>query len=191
MNSDRKYHHGKLRATLLEAAEEIIREHGEEAVTLRECARRAGVSHSAPLNHFPDRHALLYAIVENKWAEFADALEAAKVGSDDPREALVKVGHAYIRFGRANRNVFGLMMRCDLAEDPAGGKPEGAGRSYGVLRESLAACTSKVESLELFCDFAWSLVQGFIEISSLRPGAESDHDHVDALLRLLFVGIEG
>ena len=57
------YHHGDLRAALLQAAGEILEKEGLEALSLREAARRAGVSHNAPYRHFPDRDSLLAALV--------------------------------------------------------------------------------------------------------------------------------
>src|SRR5947209_2974095 len=63
-NGARPYHHGNLRAELLAAAEQTVRERGVEALSLRELARRVGVSHGAPRRHFADRQALLDALAQ-------------------------------------------------------------------------------------------------------------------------------
>ena len=62
MNPKRRYHHGDLKRALLDAALELVRTKGAEAFTLREVARRAGVSHNAPYRHFRDRGELLAAV---------------------------------------------------------------------------------------------------------------------------------
>lgn len=72
------YHHGNLRATLLEAAERSLRENGAEQLSLRELAREAGVSHAAPRRHFADRQALLDALAESGFARLGAELRTAR-----------------------------------------------------------------------------------------------------------------
>src|SRR5262249_42865731 len=74
---DPPYHHGRLRAALLTEAERVLREDGIEALSLRELARRAGVSHAAPRRHFTDRQALLDALAEAGFTRLADEMHAA------------------------------------------------------------------------------------------------------------------
>jgi AcrR family transcriptional regulator len=69
------YHHGALREALVEAAEALIREQGLEAFTLRECARRAGVSHAAPAHHFGDARGLLTACAAAGMERLADTID--------------------------------------------------------------------------------------------------------------------
>ena len=69
------YHHGALRAALIEAAEALLREDGIESFSLRECARRAGVSHAAPAHHFGDARGLLTACAAAGFNQLADAME--------------------------------------------------------------------------------------------------------------------
>jgi AcrR family transcriptional regulator len=74
----RSYHHGALRQELIREGRALLIEHGQQAVTVRELARRAGVSHGAPLRHFRDRDAVLDAIAADGFDELRGHLEAAR-----------------------------------------------------------------------------------------------------------------
>ena len=78
--SDRPYHHGALRPALLAAAEAVIAERGVDGFSLRETARRAGVSPAAPAHHFGDARGLLTALATEAFRRFGDALEASDPG---------------------------------------------------------------------------------------------------------------
>ena len=95
------YHHGELRPALLRAAAKILEKEGRDAISLRDLARRAGVSHNAPYRHFADRQALLAALADEGFVLLAMALEAKPW-----REQAM----AYLRFGRANPERFRLMF---------------------------------------------------------------------------------
>ena len=73
---ERPYHHGALRAALIEAAEAVIAERGVDGFSLRETARRAGVSPAAPAHHFGDARGLLTALAAEAFRRFGDALAA-------------------------------------------------------------------------------------------------------------------
>jgi AcrR family transcriptional regulator len=95
-----KYHHGDLRNALIAAALELIAEHGVEGFTLRDCARKAGVSVAAPYRHFQDRDDLLASVAADCMARIGDAMERAveAAGTDDPLLAFRATGIAYVRF---------------------------------------------------------------------------------------------
>ena len=78
-NTTDAYHHGSLPEALLVAVDEIVIAQGLENVSLREAARRAGVSHSAPAHHFGDKDGLLAAYAEQGFSMLADSLEAAAI----------------------------------------------------------------------------------------------------------------
>src|SRR5262245_1682880 len=101
MSTSASYHHGDLRQAVLQTAGEIIEKEGLEALSLREVARRAGVSHSAPYRHFPDRERLLAALVEEGFSMLAEALEKR------PRR---EMGEAYVEFALAHPERFRLMF---------------------------------------------------------------------------------
>src|SRR5438445_6807467 len=111
------YHHGDLRAALLRAAEAILAERGVEGFSLRETARRAGVSSGAPKHHFRDVRALLTAIATLAFDELADRLEAANSErSADRKTRIHRQGAAYVRFALEQRARFDLMWRVALLD---------------------------------------------------------------------------
>src|SRR5687768_10873441 len=81
-SGQRTYHHGALRSALLSAAEALLEERGIDRFSLRETARRAGVSPAAPAHHFGDARGLLTAIATEGFQSLGDVLEAADVGKD-------------------------------------------------------------------------------------------------------------
>jgi AcrR family transcriptional regulator len=112
----RPYHHGNLRRALLDAALEEITERGPVAFSLRELARRAGVSHAAPAHHFGDKTGLLTAIATEGYELLGAALRDALATG-----AFLDVGLAYIGFAIEHPAHFDVMFRPDLfrADDPA------------------------------------------------------------------------
>jgi AcrR family transcriptional regulator len=113
----RPYHHGDLRAALIEAAAQVAAEQGITALSLREAARRAGVSQAAPYHYFTDKSALLAAVAEEGFRLFdrsqAAALDAAP---PDPVQRLQALGAAYLRFALEQPHYFKVMFRPHLVE---------------------------------------------------------------------------
>jgi AcrR family transcriptional regulator len=112
MGAPRPYHHGNLRAALIEAGVELARVGGPDAVTLREACRRVGVSHTAAYRHFSDRDALLAAVADAAMDTLAELIERLIDGADGPdpaaaAEAGVRAtGRAYIRFAISEPGLF-------------------------------------------------------------------------------------
>jgi AcrR family transcriptional regulator len=133
--TERPYHHGNLRAALLEEAERTVREQGVEQLSLRELARRLGVSHGAPRRHFADRQALLDALAENGFArlgaELRDAIDAA---GDDFRARLQATAAAYVRFATRDAALLELMFAGKHREE-SGAIQDAAVRAFSVMLE--------------------------------------------------------
>ncbi|WP_286253529.1 TetR/AcrR family transcriptional regulator [Streptomyces graminofaciens] len=104
--AERPYHHGDLRRAILSAALDVIAADGPSALSLRDLARRAGVSHAAPAHHFKDRTGLLTAIA----AEGHGLLAAALAEAEDLRDTGVR----YVRFAREHPAHFQVMFRPEL-----------------------------------------------------------------------------
>lgn len=105
------YHHGDLRRALVETAAEMLREERGWQFTLREVARRAGVSHGAPYKHFPDKAALLAELALAGFDQLRLAMEAAATPRPSLlRDELLVTARAYIDFGVRNPSLYRLMF---------------------------------------------------------------------------------
>jgi AcrR family transcriptional regulator len=121
-----RYHHGDLRRALVSAAVELVQESGPEGITLREAARRAGVTHAAPYRHFADKEALLAAVAEQGFAQLGSALRSALAGAEAPSGGagspralpgkIEALGVAYVRFARENPSQFRVMFGSLIAD---------------------------------------------------------------------------
>ena len=151
------YHHGDLRAALVQAAAALLDERGVQGVTLREAARRAGVSHGAPYRHFLGREALLTELAREGFARLVAALDAAA-----PRGGR-EVARAYIHFALAQPHRFRLMF--ELA---AGAGREAGWRDalQGTARAFAGAFSGLAEARDAqrAAVAAWSLVHGLAQL---------------------------
>jgi AcrR family transcriptional regulator len=175
-----RYHHGDLPNALRRAAVEVIEERGLGAFSLREVARRAGVSHNAPAHHFGDMRGLLTSLAIQGFEVLHAATTAAAAPIDDPVDRLMAIGTAYLEVAKSHRAHCDVMFRIDLvdADDPA---LVAAGmRAYGVLEDAVRAVID-AEGLDVDVDDAvwlcWSAMQGLVELEpkiaalSARKGA--------------------
>lgn len=105
----------RLKETLIDEAFAVIEESGVEGLSLREVARRLGVSHQAPYKHFPSRDHILAAVVARCFEEFAAHLEARPTRSD-PFEDLGQMGLAYLEYAQANPLKYRLMFNSPLPD---------------------------------------------------------------------------
>jgi AcrR family transcriptional regulator len=132
---ERPYHHGDLRRTLLEQAERTLRERGVQALSLRELAREAGVSHSAPRRHFADRQALLDALAQDGFARLGETLRrAASRTGEDYESRLRATAAAYVRFATRDPALLELMF-AGKHREPAGALHEAAERAFAAMLE--------------------------------------------------------
>ncbi|MEW2352231.1 TetR/AcrR family transcriptional regulator [Spirillospora sp. NPDC029432] len=161
------YHHGNLRRAIIDAAVEAIADSGAATWSLRELARRAGVSHAAPAHHFGDKAGLLTAVAAEGYALFADALAAA---GDD----FLEVGTAYVRFATEHRGYFEVMFRPALyrADDPE--VAAGRAAASAILARGARTVVGDPGRAPMMEIAAWSIVHGFAEL--WLSGALRDDD---------------
>ncbi|MGX5186541.1 TetR/AcrR family transcriptional regulator [Streptomyces avermitilis] len=128
-----------LRARLIEAGVDLVAKEGANALSLREIARRAGVSHGAPRRYFPTHLELLSAIARRGFAELAErATAAAGDGGASPRAQLASLGRVYLDFALDNRGMYELMFRHDLLESDRLGLRDTSLPLFGVLVDLVA-----------------------------------------------------
>ena len=176
----RAYHHGSLRTALIEAAEAVIAERGLDRFSLRETARRAGVSAAAPAHHFRDARGLLTAIAAQAFRDLADALARADEAAGNDREARIKAqGEAYVAFALARPARFDLMWRKPLLDNDDPQLSEAGDRAFDVLdrvtRGEGAPSSGSTDPALAPSIAAWSLVHGFARLAIDGAfGAEPD-----------------
>jgi AcrR family transcriptional regulator len=159
------YHHGNLPAALRGAAAEVIAEQGLGSFSLREVARRAGVSHTAPAHHFGDVTGLLTSLATEGFQRLYDVTSAAAVEHSNPAERLVAIGQAYVATGELYPAHCEVMFRADLIHSDDPHLQEVGICAYGVLRDTVAAVCA-TEHLDVDVDEAsklcWAAMQGLL-----------------------------
>jgi AcrR family transcriptional regulator len=164
VNMSRPYHHGNLRATLVDAAVELARTGGPDAVALRAASRQAGVSHNAAYRHFADHDELLGAVGERCMSELGRLMEArtAAVRVRDPvrraQARLEAVGRAYIEFAVTEPGWFRTAFS-DAAHGP-GGTPDPFSLLSARLDELVEVGVLPPERRPGAEHAAWSAVHG-------------------------------
>jgi len=148
------YHHGDLRAAVLAAAGKMIEKQGLAGLSVREAARRAGVSHNAPYRHFPDRDALLAALAAQGFAELGKALQG-RAGRE--------LGEVYVRFALAQPERFRLMFGARLRFERHPALREAAQQTYAALVSAFRA-EGGIADPDKAALAAWSLVHGLAHL---------------------------
>jgi AcrR family transcriptional regulator len=145
----RQYHHGDLRPALLRAAVETIGEAGPAAMSLREVARRAGVTHAAAAYHFGDKAGLLTAVAAEGYRMLGEALRDAGPG-------FLELGVAYVRFAVSHRAHFEVMYRPELYRPDDADVREARAAAAVLLYGSCSPDSGQLAAGVA----AWSLVHG-------------------------------
>ncbi|MFF7449014.1 MULTISPECIES: WHG domain-containing protein [unclassified Streptomyces] len=155
-----------LRARLVEVGVDLVAREGVQALTLREIARRAGVSHGAPRRHFPTHLELLSAIARRGFAELAQrAATAAGDGTASPRAQLTSLGRAYLEFALDNRGMYELMFRHDLLESGHLGLRDTSLPLFGRLVELIAQARPDADA-RLVAGAWWANLHGIAQLWS-------------------------
>jgi AcrR family transcriptional regulator len=166
------YHHGDLRRALIDAAMAMVQEEQDWTFSLREVARRAGVSHNAPYNHFAGKRDLIASVAAAGFAALREQLLASVAGVRKAEVALVKSAVAYVKFGVENPAHYRLMFGSATAVT-GNGQPDAlkdaAEKAKMVLNEIIypgapagdfaVSLASRME-MEIAVLSAWSAVNG-------------------------------
>lgn len=157
------YHHGDLREALIGAGLAILAEGGDPAaLSLREAARRAGVSAMAPYRHFADKDALLAAVAAIGFSRLTTALTEADA-HEDRLEALIRQGVAYVTFACAEPALFRLMFGSTIGEK-RGDLATVAAAAYAMLAERIRSLVAPAEA-EIWALRCWATVHGLAALA--------------------------
>ena len=166
----RPYHHGDLRRALLDATLELAAERGAAGVTLREAARTARVSQTAPYRHFADKQAMLAAAAEEGFRLYDRQLQAALAAAgEDPRAQLLGVGEVYVRFALEQPAYFRLMYgQGSPPKSASPGLQQAARDAFQVFHRTVERClatTSAEGSVNEAMSRLWALAHGIASLA--------------------------
>lgn len=165
------YHHGDLPAALRAATAELVAEAGPRGFSLREVARRAGVSHAAPAHHFGDSLGLLTAVSIEGFGHLADALAEAAEGRTDAADRLRALGVAYVQTALTYPGHYAVMVDHTYHDPGEAAIHECGDRAFTELVLTIEAVRDQYNpdlDVELAATMAWSLMHGLVELSPLR-----------------------
>lgn len=153
------YHHGDLPAAVLAEVDRIVRDQGVGAVSIREVARRVGVSNAAPSHHFGDKAGLLTAYATQGFELLATHLDEAAGGE------LLALGEAYVAFAIEHPGHFAVMFRPELLHGDDPDLLAAGAAAFGALAAAIAHVRGierhDDETVQFAAAGAWSMVHGF------------------------------
>lgn len=168
---NRRYHHGDLHEALIRAGDEILKERGAVGFSLREAARRAGVSPAAPAYHFGNARGLLTEIAALGFKELTRFMRAELAEANaTPATKLAAIGRGYARFAFAFPGRFRLMFSSERVNLETPLLQQHADEAFGLLRESIAGLRNWATSADPQGDtrnalmMAWCAVHGYANL---------------------------
>jgi len=175
------YHHGNLPDQITRIAWEKVCQSGADKLSLRSCARDVGVDPAAVYRHFKSKEDLLEHLASRAFSELSTVMQTAKTQFQDtnPKEALVQIGVAYIRYAIAKPHVFKMMF--DVSGHSAYGGLSSASEegheAYKILVDAIVRL-NPTNSIDVHIFTLWSIVHGFSKLANagLGPGVDNiDH----------------
>jgi AcrR family transcriptional regulator len=165
---ERKYHHGDLWRALVDAALTLIAEGELGTLSLREVARRAGVTSAAPYHHFKDKTALLAAVAEEGFVALCKRLEAAlaRISSADLRGRFGALARAYLEFARAHPAHYRVMFLPDLKSQEHSSLHAAADRTLEVVANQVRMAAPQASAQEVMTRtvLIWSIGHGLASL---------------------------
>lgn len=158
------YHHGNLREELLRCAFTLLESEGADAVTIRAVARSAGVAHSAPINHFSSKQALLTSLAARIFDALAEEIaNALSTRTMTYPEVIRTFASTVVEYALAHPNRYRLLWRRDLLDNHDSELSAAMDRIYGLLIEKLGNdARVRKTSIETRAIALWSMVHGYV-----------------------------
>ncbi|MEU6086679.1 TetR/AcrR family transcriptional regulator [Streptomyces sp. NPDC047085] len=171
-----------LRARLVDAGVALVAAEGAQALTLREIARRAGVSHGAPRRYFPTHRELLSAIARRGFADLADQVRATLADGGDPRTQVAALARTYLTFALDNPGMYELMFRHDLLESGHSGLRETSLPLFRLLADLVGRVRPEADARRV-AGALWANLHGLAQLWRWRSLqlATDDEDFVPLL----------
>lgn len=195
MAAKRRYHHGNLKQQLLDSAVSLIAEAGPQAFTLREVARRAGVSHNAPYRHFRDRDELLEAVAAQGFEGLTAAMSEAMAQGRTASERLRLSGRGYVQFALSHPHHILIMFETPVRDllRPEYAAP--ARRAFQTLLDAISAVQAEgglpAGDPHAFAAVAWSAVHGLAKLAIATRLPFDSSQTIDFTNYLTLAMIEG
>lgn len=179
---DRTYHHGDLKVALLAAAREIVEEQGADTFTLREAARRAGVSHGAPAHHFGDKTGLLTELAAQVLGERVERASTARLAAGtDPMDQMKACGMAHIDFLISHPQLDGLCRRDNMIDRADPTLQDVLQRMSADLIDTMSAALGKTlvpdKEANASTLLAMAVTHGFAQLVNERVILDGVPDH--------------
>jgi AcrR family transcriptional regulator len=172
------YHHGDLKAALIDGAVELIVERGVRRFSLAELSRRLGVTVAAPYRHFATRDELLAAVAVRALHAFGDALAAQSTEADPPEQRLAAMAGAYVRFAAEQPELFGVVFGVGLDKKK---RHEELRQAYEKVESLLEACVAQVcpgdpEAADQLANAIEACAHGYAALLTDQPGTPDPAD---------------
>ncbi|MEM9851998.1 MAG: TetR/AcrR family transcriptional regulator [Pseudomonadota bacterium] len=183
------YHHGNLRAALIDATIELIREKGPTGFTIAEAAKVAGVSAAAPYRHFPGgRDDLIQEVATQGFALFADLMEYAnRKAQPSALAAFEATGRAYLAFARKYPGHYIAMFESGVSMQRSSELADASARAFAVLTEAAEGLVAHLPPAErppaaMVSQHIWAMSHGVVELFARgEPGARTPFSAEDLL----------
>jgi AcrR family transcriptional regulator len=169
MPAKRPYHRVNLKQSLLDAAVRLIGEVGPQVFTLREVARRAGVSHNAPYRHFRDKDDLLAEVAAQGFDQLTESMKRAMAKGRTAAERLNLAGRGYVKFALEWPRHILVMFETPVTDDQRPEHAQAAQRAFETLLDAIAAVQAEGGlprgDPQTFAVAAWSAVHGLAKLA--------------------------
>lgn len=187
-DSEKRYHHGDLRAALIDAAVEMVDEEGLDGLSIRGLARRVGVTHSAPYRHFDGKDELIAAMAESGFTSLKTAMLEAISDGEDSRARFFNSGLSYVRFALDNRAMFRVMFCSQVDIGPTNPQVHRSHQeAYAVLVDLVEDCQRdgliEPGPADAPATAAWALVHGLASLYVNGVFEAGDADAVVAMFQ--------